>query len=299
MKFYFLSDRPCALKIGGIYVGTTGGAEKFMDIDPQDKILCEFIPFSPLYRPVSFVVDGDFKPAENVTEYFLPGAIVLYARNFSFADGSMRLIKQEKYSDCAATLFAQGKVFASLENADGIFTFELNDAFLKGEIYRREGCILFYGGGYLAAVSVKGNLEFFTPVSSCEFSAAVKAEIPAGDCLRHSFSAEWVLSDGAERVKYSPSPSSPAPPEIALLALTEGLEKGFDVSPYVTERLYKRLNALKNFFGDYKEEIYLGENLVGLAYEMEEYAFSVIPFTASLIGGKVDSVKEFGGEEGN
>lgn len=296
MKFYFLSDRPCALKIGGIYVGTTGGAEKFMDIDRADKILCEFIPFSPLYKPVSFVVDDDFKPAENVWEYFLPEAIVLYARDFLFADGSMRLIKQEKYSDCAATLFVQEKVFASLETSDGIFTFALNETFLKGEIYRREGCVIFYSGSYVAVVSVRGTLELFTPVSSCEFSAALKAEIPARDCMRHTFSAEWILSDGAEKIKYSPSPSSPAPQEIALLALCEGLLTGFDVSPYVTEALYKRLGALKNFFGNYKEAIYLGENLVGLAYEREEYAFSVIPFKASLVGGRVDSVKEFEGE---
>lgn len=283
---------PCALKIGGIYVGTTGGAEKFMDIDPTDKILCEFIPFSPLYKPVSFVVDDDFKPSKNVREYFLPGAIALYARDFFFADSSMRLIKQEKYSDCAATLFAQGKVFASVENAEGIFTFELNDTFLKGEIYRREGCIIFYSGSYLAIISIRGKMEIFTPVLSCEFSATVKAEIPAGDCLKHSFFAEWILSDGVERIKYSPSPSVPAPKELAIIALAEGILKGFDVSPYVTEALYKRLDALKNFFGDYKDVIYLGENLAGLAYERDSYAYSVIPFTASLTDGKVDNVKE-------
>jgi len=297
MKFYFLSDRPCALKIGGIYVGMTGGAEKFMNIDPADKILCEFIPASPRYLPVSFVADEDFLPTENVREYFLPSAAAFYAHDFILSDGAMRLIKQEKYSDLVATIFVQGKVFLSLENSDGIFTYELDESFLHGEIYRREGCVIFYSGSHLAVVNAKGELQFFTPVLSCEFSSTVKAEIPAYDCMRHTFSAEWILSDRAERIKYLSSPSRPASAEIALLALAEGLLKGFDVSPYITENLSGRLGPLRNFFGDYKEAIYMGENVVGLAYQRDKNSFFVVPFVGVIVGGKVESVKEYEGEK--
>jgi len=292
MKFYFLSDRPCALKIGGLYVGVTGGAERFMNVDPADKILCEFIPASPLFAPVSFIADENFTPTDNIKEYFLPGAVLFYAHDFLFSDGSMKLIKQEKYSDCAATLFVQNKVFASVENSDGIFTYPLDSSFLCGNIYRREECVIFFSGSYLAVVSARGKLEIYTPVRSCEFSAAIKAVIPLFDCMRHTVEAEWILSDGAERVKYSPSPSRPSPPETALLALTEGLICGFDVSPYATEGLLGKMDALKSFTGDYKEAIYLGENAVGLAYEREKNSFTVVPYEGKLVDGKVDSLRE-------
>lgn len=293
MRFYFLSDRPCALKLGGIYVGRTGGAEKFMNIDPADGILCEFIPASEAYSPVTFIINDDFTPGERIKEYFLPNAVALYAHDFLFADTSLSLIKQEKYSDCSATLFAQGKVFASVENAEGIFTHALNESFLNGNIYRRENCIIFFSGDYLAVINVAGELLIFTPVISCSFSAALKAEIPLFDCLRHTAKAEWILSDKAERIKYEVSGENTPNAATAALALAEGLLYGFDISFCATDSLNKKITALKSFLGDYKEVICLGENVIGLAYKREDNAHTVIPFTADLIEGKVDNIKEF------
>jgi len=292
MRFYFLSDRPCALKIGGIYVGMTGGAEKFMNIDPSDGILCEFIPASMAYSPISFVLSDAFKPDERIKQYFLPEAVALYAHDFLFSDTSLKLIRQEKYSDCVATLFAQGKVFASIENAEGIFTYPLPEEFLNGNIYRRENCIIFFCGSHLAVINALGEKQFLTPVISCSFSAAVKAEIPLSDSLRHTAEAEWILSDRAERVKYNISEGGAPNERTVLLALCESLLYGFSPALCASENLNKKITALKSFLGDYKEVIYLGENAVGLAYKKEENAYTVIPFTADLLEGKVDNVKE-------
>lgn len=297
MRFYFLSDRPCALKLGGIYVGMTGGAEKFMDVDLGDGILCEFIPASPSYSPVTCVIDDTLKPNERLKEYFLPSAVALYAHDFLLADGSLRLIRQETYSDCTATLYAQGRAFACIENDRGTFTHPLPECFLRGNIYRGGDCIIFYCGSMLAVVSAAGEMQFITHVSSCSFSPALKAEIPVFDCARHNIKVEWILSDRAERVSYSARPTLQPGAAAVFLALVESLMYGFDVSPYVTEELGKKTAALKEFLGDYEEALYLGENVAGLAYKREENACTVIPFTADLLNGRVDNVREYGGEE--
>jgi len=159
-----------------------------------------------------------------------------------------------------------------------------------------ENCILFRSESALAAVNVRGELQFFTPVISCGFSSVVRAEIPAFDCMRHTFSAEWILSDVAERIKYTPSASFPAPEELAVTALAEGLLKGFDVSAYITEKLNGKLNSLKKFLGDYKEVIYMGENIAGLAYERAKNSLLVVPFKGVFSEGKIDSLTEYEGE---
>ena len=64
MKIYFLSSRPCALMLGGVFFGMTDTFERFAEIEPKDNVFAEFIPEGAL--PVGFFITEKlrFSPPE-------------------------------------------------------------------------------------------------------------------------------------------------------------------------------------------------------------------------------------------
>ena len=64
MKIYFLSSRPCALMLGGVFFGMINRFERFAEIEPKDNVFAEFIPEGAL--PVGFFVTEKlrFSPPE-------------------------------------------------------------------------------------------------------------------------------------------------------------------------------------------------------------------------------------------
>ena len=55
MKVYFLSQKPSALTLNGVYLGMIDGFERSVELNPDDKILAEIAPAG--FVPLRFVID--------------------------------------------------------------------------------------------------------------------------------------------------------------------------------------------------------------------------------------------------
>ena len=88
MKIYFLSSRPCALMLGGVYFGMTDSFERFAEIEPKDNVFAEFIPEGAL--PVGFFITEKlrFSPPQGCEIYILRDGVAVYARDFPPSDFS-------------------------------------------------------------------------------------------------------------------------------------------------------------------------------------------------------------------
>lgn len=292
MRFYFLSDRPCALKLGGLYVGRVGGTQKFMDIDPSDNILCEFIPANGKYLPCSFEIDEDFLPPEGIKEYLFPNAVALYAEDFIHRDSTLKLLLQENFPDCTASVFVQGRVQVSVENERGIFTHVLSDSFENCRIERKENCIVLFGEGETAVLNAAGELLLRKETISARLDEELEAVVPFADSMNHYAECKWRLTDQAELTEYKIACRFPPRENMLLYALTESLLIDADVKDFVTPSLYEKIRSLKNFLGNYLSVLFVTPEVAGLAYQIKENVFRVDYYTAEYKDGKIDNIRE-------
>lgn len=121
MKIYFLSSRPCALMLGGVFFGMTDTFERFAEIEPKDNVFAEFIPEGAL--PVGFFITEKlrFSPPEHCEVYILKDGIAVYASDFPPSDFSLKIVSQERFIDNLVTVFRQGALQLSLETSKGFF----------------------------------------------------------------------------------------------------------------------------------------------------------------------------------
>ena len=122
MRIYFLSSRPCALKVGGVFFGAVDSFERFAEINLSDRLFIEFIPENAL--PVSFFLTENirFEPPQRCEVYLLRNAIAIYARDFPPSDFTLRPITQIADENCLATVFCQGGVHLSIQTDKNFFT---------------------------------------------------------------------------------------------------------------------------------------------------------------------------------
>ena len=142
MKIYFLSSRPCALMLGGVFFGMTDTFERFAEIEPKDNVFAEFIPEGAL--PVGFFITEKlrFSPPEHCEVYILKDGIAVYASDFPPSDFSLKIVSQERFIDNLVTVFRQGALQLSLETSKGFFVSPLPPCFETCSI--RYECGLFF-----------------------------------------------------------------------------------------------------------------------------------------------------------
>lgn len=297
MRFYFLSERPCALKLGGIYLGLTGGAEKFMNIDEKDNILCEFIPADGEFLPISFIIGENLSPPSGVKIYILRNAIAIYAENFMRADGSMKLLAQKKYPDCTVSVFVQGRVQASIETRSDIYTSILPDCFYESSIDRINNCVIILSRDAVAVINTEGKLLLSTKAKNVNIGDTLSAVIPFADSMLHFAECEWECSSSLKTVNYVLKSRLKPKDGLLIYAVTESLLIGAEIKDFVSESLYEKRDSLKKFLGNYLSVIYITDEVAGLCYEIKKNVFRVDYYTADLKDGKIDNIKERGIEK--
>lgn len=292
MRFYFSSDRPCALKLGGVYLGLTGNAEKFINIDEKEKILCEFIPTNGEFLPITFTIGENISPPNGIKIYIFRNAIAVYAENFIHSDGSMKLIAQKKYSDCTASVFLQSRVQASIENRNDIYVSVLPDCFCKSRIERINDCIVIVSDEALAVMNTEGKLLISTKAKNVQTGETLSAIIPFADSMLHVAECEWECSSSLKTVNYVIKSRLQPKDGLLIYAVTESLLIGAEIKNFVSESLYEKRESLKKFLGNYLSVIYITDEVAGLCYEIKKDVFRVDYYTADLKDGKIDNIRE-------
>lgn len=311
MYFYFCSDYPSAIKLSGVYYASVYKSVAFLDLYPPYPLI-EILPLSANKNGYAFFPDEKFlsSPPKNITVTDLNGG---YFLNFSFpeTDGKFSVVRQQKWSDVAATLFFDNGYKLSLETAGGFlaenYGFKINDAkFTERNFY---GVKVIFAEYYAENTTVL-NVYLISSNPELIFSKEVQdfTVTPSGftvtenkcDMAKHVIISTWEISEKGviekERtVKKSETFSvSDLNEKLIPYAFTEELLCGGDVSEFIGGTVKENAENLKPFFGDFigiiPPPVFREPNEVGLIYKLKERVFRVGYFTFDVENRKITGI---------
>ena len=287
MKVYFLSDRPSALSLNGVFLGMIDGFERSVELDPDDGIYAEIVPAG--CQPLRFVIDQDFlfSPPPHINLYFSDSDVAVYAFGFARADQTLAVLAEYQLGGAHFTLYRQGEVYLRYENGR-THIIPLDDRFEKCEIKEIKDGYLVTGTGAFLLLRRSGKVLVRSEGEVLEAGEALKAEIPFHDAMGHTVVSEWrggELVSSSIRAKHTPTETTYA------LALFECVNIGVDPSPYLHEKIRGQADTLKEFLGDYRSVVITDTpQRVGLVYERKERVFEVRYFDITLEDGKISNI---------
>ena len=300
MKIYFLSSRPCALMLGGVYFGMTDSFERFADIEPKDNVFAEFIPEGAL--PVGFFITEKlrFSPPQGCEIYILRDGVAVYARDFPPSDFSLKIVAQERFVGNLVTVFRQGALQLSLETAKGFFVSELPPCFESCVIRYESGLFFLEGGDTLAVFNDAGKCVLSERFLSYKVeNNTLSATLPLSDSKKRVAECEWALTeDGCYQTSFRirqqarEGEEQAAQDELLPYAFFESVLIGADFTEMLSEELKEKSEHIKAFLGDFID-VTLTEDpkTCGLVRKKKERLYELRYFTAEVKQGKIVDIQ--------
>ena len=297
MKIYFLSSRPCALMLGGVFFGMTNRFERFAEIEPKDNVFAEFIPEGAL--PVGFFVTEKlrFSPPEHCEVYLLRDGIAVYARDFPPSDFSLKIVAQERFGANLVTVFRQGALQISLETPAGFSVSELPEAFGKCSLRYESGLFFLEGEGMLAAFSADGKCVFSERVSAYKIeNGTLTATLPLSDSRGRSAECSWALTEEgcfqtAFRIRQE-GEAAKVQNELLPYAFFESVLIGANFSELLSDELKEKAEHIKAFLGDFSGVTLTKDPATcGLVHKKKERLYELRYFTVDVKDGKIADIR--------
>ncbi len=288
MRIRFLAERPCALTVGGAYLGVVDGFERSAELSPADALFCELAPCDR--QPLRFRLDEAFlrEPPAGVTLYFTEDAVTLYAADFARQDFALRVLWQTRLGNDRLTLCVMGRVQLHLENETGFHIVDLPDELENCEAHALPDGYLLAGEDFFAILGRDGACKTLSEGKVLEIGESVRAEIPFRDSLGHTAVCEW--KDGALVSCSIRAAREPTETTFAL-ALFESALIGADCTPYLHPSLAEKAASLRDFLGDFRSVVLTDEaDKIGLAYKRRERVYDVRYFRVEIAEGKVRNI---------
>ena len=296
MKIYFLSSRPCALMLGGVFFGMTDGFERFAEIEPKDNVFAEFIPEGAL--PVGFFITEKlrFSPPDHCEVYILKDGIAVFAKSFPPSDFSLKLVAQQRFRENLVTVFRQGDLQISIETSKGFFVAPLSPCFEPCKIFWEHGLFFVEGQGALAVFNAAGECVLNEKISEYRIENDVlSAVLPLSDSRGRFAECAWALTDDAcfqtsfkVRQTDTGKDEETLRDELIPYAFFESVLIGADFSELLSDELKERAQHIKAFLGDFVSVVLTEQpNTCGLVRKKKERLFVVHYFTAEVKDGKL------------
>ncbi len=302
MKIYFLSSRPCALMLGGVYFGMTDTFERFAEIEPKDNVFVEFIPEGAL--PIAFFINEKlrFSPPEHCEIYLLKDGVAVFARDFPPSDFSLHVVAQERFLDNLVTVFRQGSLQISLETSKGFFVAPLSPCFETCVIRSESGLFFLEGKNAVAVFTAAGKCVLFEEVLEYKVeNNTLTATLPLSDSRRRVAECEWALTeDGCFQTSFKirqesgaeTGDASSATDELLPYAFFESVLIGADFSAMLCEELKEKAEHIKAFLGDFVSVTLTNDpHTCGLVRKKKERLYEVCYFTAEVKNGKIADIR--------
>lgn len=289
MRVIFLAEKTCALSVNGVYLGLADGFERVCELEPKDRVFCELKPSGCV--PVSFFFDEAFlmDPPPQIKLYYFQGGVAVFAGSFLRADGSLRVIWQNRFGGTLLTLCVQGKLQLNLENQTGFHMIDLPDMLEECKAHMLGADFLLESEAGFALVSPDGKLRVLSEGRVLEKDSALKAEVPFRDSMGHTAICKWEngrMTECTIRTAQEPAEATFA------LALFESALIGADYTPFLHESLAEKADALREFLGEYESVVLTQEKeKVGLVYKRKERVYDVRYFRVELTDGKISNIK--------
>jgi len=300
MKIYFLSSRPCALMLGGVFFGMTDGFERFAEIEPKDNVFAEFIPEGAL--PVGFFITEKlrFSPPDHCEVYILKDGIAVFAKSFPPSDFSLKLVAQQRFRENLVTVFRQGDLQISIETSKGFFVAPLSPCFEPCKIFWEHGLFFVEGQGALAVFNAAGECVLNEKISEYRIENDVlSAVLPLSDSRGRFAECAWALTDDAcfqtsfkVRQPDTGKDEETLRDELIPYAFFESVLIGADFSELLSDELKERAQHIKAFLGDFVSVVLTEQpNTCGLVRKKKERLFEVHYFTAEVKDGKIVDIR--------
>lgn len=304
MRVYFLSYRPAALKLNGLYVGTIDGFERHVELDPADKILAEIVPGDNL-APVNFFLDEKFfiAPPAFADVYLLEGDALIYIREYANKDVTLGVIFQTRFNGNLITIFKQGAIYLSAEGAEYLLK-RLPDSFerVRAEqktIAGRE-VLALYGGEQLLIISENGKIAFLNHVLKAEFGEILRVSVNFETCTAAHAECEFFY-DGEKLSLAHSKTMETRPPEREILhfAFFESVLTCGDFEKYLDRSLLPKAGALKGYLGEFVSVVVPPEKFfaehgdiaaAGLVFPRSENLYEVKFFAVEYSGDKISNI---------
>ena len=291
MKIYFLSDKSCALRLGGVYFGQVDNFERFAHVHLSDRIFVEFIPENAL--PITFFLTDEIlqKPPHGCDVYILRDALILHARRFPPNDFSLRVIHQIQGEDCVATLFSQGEISLSVQTQNSFFVAALPPSFECATLCFEQNFVFVKNEKQLAIFNKACKCLFMENVLSYSFQNGIlSASLPLQESLGRTAERQYSLSE-TECIQTSCVLSAPQGKQCTKLlafAFFESLLIGAGCEEFLCADMQSKIEDIRAFLGNYKAILPTDEeNCCILFYQKAERLFEGKYFTLSIQNGKI------------
>ncbi len=297
MKIYFLSDRPCALSLNGVYFGRTDAFERFADVTLSDGVYAQFSPENAL--PIGFFLTENLRssPPEGCEVYLLKDALAVYAYGFPPRDFALRVLAQKREGELLATLFCQGALQLSVESPAGFFNATLPPSFARGRLAVHGKWIVARTEERLAVFDETAAKLLDERALEYEIEGArVTAVLPLSDSRNRTAKCTWDLSEGGRLLEFSLQERAEAdsPPSEGLLAYAffETVLLGGDFARFLSEELRRDAERIRAFLGNFiAVTLTKEENVCGLVRKKGERLYAVDEISVDIAEGRIIDVR--------
>lgn len=291
MKFFLISERTCAVKVNGLYLGLIDGFERQIEAELSDALFFEVIPADAAFLPVCFTLDHEaLRRAPNgVKVYRFSEGAALYFDGFFHADATPALLAQEKQDGVLVTLLRQGSLTLSVETEEHFALLALPDTFGSAKPSFWGNLICLDGEGAFGLFDRMGKTLFLGKALSVHKEEQLSVRVPLFDGLGR-FATSQFDKDGT-LLDYTLSSATDPNADLILFACAESMRIGGDYTCFLHESLRPRAADLKGFFGAFCMTV-PRKGGVGLVYPAGERLFDVTFFTAELQDGLLSNITE-------
>lgn len=316
MIYYFLSNVPAAVKIGGIFKGLALTEPLKLDLSFPSPFI-EVCPEKNGYgAPLGFIAGTEFlsDPPERVTVTDLKGG---YAVCFDFTriEKDFKSIAVYRTPFAIVNVFSQSGYFISIETQFDFFTEELPLTAESAEFFvSRDKTTLVIGltgdKKAVAAYDISGKVKktFCEEVSDFTLGEETLTSLNREDVAKHSVVIKYSPARGTLSVinkeirqdeNFSPARLIT---QVVPYAFLEEFLVGGDFKNYLAGGVYDNANKLKPYLGDFigvlppprfitdgRSE---NENIAGLLYKKTERTYYTEYFCFTVRGGKILNLKK-------
>lgn len=311
MYYYFCSEYLSAIKLNGIYYGTLTDAIKSLRIDDCYPLI-EVCPLVAGENTVNFILDQSFLscPVKNVSVTDLKGGYLIKFIKNNLC-GEFKIISQNKFNDCAVTVFNENGVKISVETNDDFFADNFNRSVTDAKISRFTinqtnfiAVLLIGEQNVLSVYSISGKIQKVMLKVVDDFTAdnSLKTTESFNDVAKHTVTTEWGYENGNLMVKdvkfitkdgFSPQTLNE---NIVPYAFAESFLLNAEWKEYLCGSVLENCAKLKGFLGEFigvlPPPTFRNYKEVGLLYKLKENLYEVKYFTFTLDGNKICGVQK-------
>lgn len=297
MKVYFLSSQPCILTLNGAYFGRTDTFERFVELSAKDNVYAKFSPQGA--GDIGFFINEDLRLSapEGCDVYLLKDGVAVYAHAFPPTEFSLRVIAQTRLDDCLITVYKQGDIQLCIDSSLGVFNATLPPSFAVCKVFSYANFILLEGETTFAVFNKKAEVLLCENMLSYQIEGDVlSAILPLSDRLGRHAECAWQASEnGLSQIKFSlkqeRAEAQDVRAELLPYAFFESVLIGADYTPFLSEELAQKAQALKEFLGNFQSVVLTERaDVCALVYKQGERIFQLRYFTVTVENGKITDV---------